>query len=354
MAQLAVHSLETALQVLVVIPTLNEAGHITTVLESLLAERPPNAVLRVVAVDGGSTDGTAEIVRALARSHERLDFLHNPERVQSAAVNAAVRRFGRDADVLIRCDAHAEYPPDYCTRLLATLARTEADAVVVPMDSVGEGSLRRAIAWVSNSVLGTGGSAHRAGHKSGFVDHGHHAAFRMGMFQRCGGYDESFTHNEDAEFDCRQRALGARVYLDAEIRLGYHPRGTFTALFWQYFRYGAGRSRTVRRHPASVRLRQLAVPGNLALLLSGLALGPWFWVALVWPLLYVALLAGSSLGFALRRRAWCGLLTGPAAGVMHTAWALGFIAGLVARRERIWRPEMTVPLGLATSTGERS
>jgi succinoglycan biosynthesis protein ExoA len=261
MAQVAVHSLERALQVLVVIPTLNEAPHITAVLESLLAERPRNAVLRVVAVDGGSTDGTMEIVRELARRHERLEFLHNPQRIQSAAVNAAARRFGRDADVLIRCDAHAEYPPDYCTRLLGTLARTDADAVVVTMDSVGEGGLRRAIAWVSNSVLGTGGSAHRAGHKSGFVDHGHHAAFRMEMFRRCGGYDESFTHNEDAEFDCRQRALGARVYLDAEIRLGYHPRGTFSELFRQYLstaRAARGRCAAIQLRPGFVSSRSRA------------------------------------------------------------------------------------------------
>jgi hypothetical protein len=37
------------------------------------------------------------------------------------------------------------------------------------------------------------------------------AAFRMDTFRNCGGYDETFTHNEDAEFDCRQTRLGGRV-----------------------------------------------------------------------------------------------------------------------------------------------
>ena len=37
--------------------------------------------------------------------------------------------------------------------------------------------------------------------KSGYVDHGHHAAFRAASFKAIGGYDETFSHNEDAEFD---------------------------------------------------------------------------------------------------------------------------------------------------------
>src|SRR5205085_12703716 len=142
--------------------------------------------------------------------------------------------------------------------------------VVVPLDSRGGGGWHRAVAWISTSPIGTGGSAHRAGRRSGYVDHGHHAAFRMERFRGVGGYDESFTHNEDAELDCRQRALGARVYLDAEIRLAYQPRASAAALARQYFRYGKGRSRTVRRHPDSLRLRQLAVPPHLQLSLAAL------------------------------------------------------------------------------------
>jgi succinoglycan biosynthesis protein ExoA len=336
-------------RLLVVIPTFNEARHIEGVLRDLLAGTASLPAARIAVVDGGSTDGTDEIVEAIVHKHPRVSLLRNPARVQSAAVNLAARRLGRDADVLIRCDAHASYPSDYCRRLVATLDRLDADAVVVPMDSYGEGGLQRAIAWVSNSPIGTGGAAHRAGRRSGFVDHGHHAAFRMDRFRRAGGYDETFSHNEDAELDCRQRALGARVYLDAEIRVGYQPRARLRDLWRQYFRYGAGRSRTARRHPGSLRLRQLAVPSHLVLSLLALGVSPLFPAALAWPAFYLVVLAGTSIALAVRHRDLAGLGAGPAAAVMHTAWACGFFSGLITHREPRWRAETTMPLWAETT-----
>jgi succinoglycan biosynthesis protein ExoA len=322
--------------VLVVIPTLNEARNIGRVLQALAADPPRDASLRFVVADGGSTDGTVERVREIITARDDVVLLHNPDRIQSAAVNRAVLLHGAGADVLIRCDAHALYPSGYCRRLLRTLQRTGADAVVVPMDSRGAGCFQKAVAWVSDTPVGSGGSAHRGGRRSGFVDHGHHAAFRMDSFRRAGGYDASFTHNEDAELDCRQRALGARVYLDAEIRLAYQPRASALALARQYFRYGLGRSRTVRRHPASLRARQLAVPLHLAVSMVALLLATWLPLLLLWPAAYAAALAATSLAVAWRHRSVCGLLSGPAAALMHGAWALGFFWGWLALRERRW------------------
>ncbi len=239
----------------------------------------------------------------------------------------------------MRCDAHANYPPGFVQQLLATLDRTGADAVVVPMDSSGDSCFQRAVAWVSDSKVGSGGSAHRGGRLSGFVDHGHHAAFRMASFRRAGGYDESFTHNEDAELDCRQRRLGSKIYLDADIRLGYHPRATAASLARQYLAYGRGRSRTVRRHPGSMRLRQLALPIHLVLLVLAIVLAPWSAWLLAWPMAYVAVLALTSAQIAWQRRSPCGLLAGPAAAVMHLAWGWGFLLGWATVRETPWHAE---------------
>lgn len=341
------------LRVLVVVPTLDEAAHIAALVRGLLADLAGFGAARVVVVDGGSRDGTQERVLALAKSSPRVKLLHNPARVQSAAINLAVRCFGHEADVLIRCDAHARYPADFCQRLLRTLAQTGADSVVVPLDSEGSSPIQRAVAWASNSLLGTGGAPHRAGHRSGFVDHGHHAAFRLSTFQRCGGYDESFTHNEDAELDCRQRAFGAKIYLDAGIRVVYHPRSRLAALAAQYFRYGAGRSRTARRHPGSLRLRQLLVPLHLTGLASGLLLSPWLPLLLLWPSLYVACLALASLFFLVRERSLAALWVGAVAAVMHSAWGLGFLIALCSRRERAWRPGV-VPSALSGAGGGSS
>jgi succinoglycan biosynthesis protein ExoA len=339
-------------RLLAVVPTLNEAAHVEQVVRALLAARPAAAQMRVVVADAESTDGTPEIVARLAREAPAVECLRNPRKLQSAAMNLVARKYGAETDVLLRCDAHATYPPDFCERLLGALRQTGADSVVVVLDSVGDTSLQRAVAWVSNSPVGTGGSAHRAGRRSGWVDHGHHAAFRMETFRRVGGYDETFSHNEDAELDCRLRALGGRVYLDAGIRVQYHPRRTWGALVRQYYRYGHGRARTAARHPRSLRARQLVVPLHFTLCAVSILGAPLEPALLLWPGLYLAALAEVSLEMAVRHRSLDGLLAGPAAAVMHAAWAAGFARGWMTRGGESWSPDATNPLYRAEGSAQ--
>nr|WP_256467349.1 glycosyltransferase family 2 protein [Bradyrhizobium sp. 139] len=321
---------------MIVVPVLNEASHIETVVRNL-ARDSLHEDRTIVIADGGSTDGTPDIVRALASEIDGVNLLHNPQRLQSAGVNLAVQVYGAGAQALVRCDAHCEYPAHYVSSLLKTLDERKADSVVVPMDSRGDGCLQKAVAWVSDTKVGSGGSAHRGGTQSGFVDHGHHAAITVDAFRRAGGYDETFTHNEDAEFDCRLRAIGGRIFLDSDIRLSYRPRSGFVSLAKQYFNYGRGRSRTVRRHPGSLRLRQFLVPTHVALTVCAILLSPVAPALLALPAAYLAILALTAVMIAGKHRSICGLLALPAAVVMHFAWALGFFWGILSIRQTTWQ-----------------
>jgi succinoglycan biosynthesis protein ExoA len=336
-------------RIVVAIPTLNEEAAIGGILQALVVERAQFPELDIVVADGGSTDRTIAIVEDAARQWPFVHLLHNEKVLQSAAINAVARRFS-GADILIRCDAHATYPAGYVARLVAAMARVGADSIVVPMDSAGHTGFEKAVAWISDTPAGSGGSGHRGGQKSGFVDHGHHAAFRAQAFLSAGGYDESFRHNEDAELDCRLSAAGRRIYLDAAIRIGYRPRGSFASLWRQYFNYGRGRSRTVRRHPSSLRLRQFAVPFHLVLSILSVACAILFHSAwlLAWPILYLAVLALVSIQLTLKKRDSAAMLAAPIAFTMHTAWALGFFWGLVSIREHRWTaPDQAAPRSAA-------
>jgi len=204
-----------------VIPTLNEADHIAAVVANLLPPDGEGPVDEVIVADGGSTDGTVEIVRRLHESDARVRLLHNPARIQSAGVNAAVAAADPASEVILRVDAHADYPPDFALRTVEALERTGADSVVVRLKSAAlpapGARFQRAVAAAFNSRLGSGGSAHRVGGESGFVDHGHHAAFRRSVFAAAGGYDQDFVANEDAELDARLRASGARIWFQNDI-----------------------------------------------------------------------------------------------------------------------------------------
>ncbi len=319
-------------KVLIVIPCLNEAAHIEGLVRQLVpvAQRLDG---QIVIADGGSTDGSREIARRMADAEDTVTLLHNPARLQSAAVNLAVAEYGAQATYLIRIDAHAAYPDDYCDVLLGEAVQTQAASVVTGMLARGTGPMQSAIAAAQNSRLGNGGSKHRNAPVGQYVDHGHHALMQVAAFRAVGGYDESFTHNEDAELDMRLRAAGYDIWLTPHTLVTYYPRATLGALARQYLNYGAGRARTVLKHRVVPKLRQavvLSVMPALALVPLALWLPVFALPALLW--LLACLAGGLAIAWEARRPALA--LSGGAAAVMHTAWSAGFWASLLRERRQ--------------------
>jgi len=317
---------DTSARVLVVVPCLNEESHIEGVVKGLLVEADRIAMTIVVA-DGGSADGTRAIVERLARRDSRLVLLDNPKKIQSAALNLAVRRYGDGASHLLRVDAHARYPARYCERLLATQAGTGADSIVVGMRTEGRSCFERAAAAAQNSILGNGGSAHRNATVGRWVDHGHHALMTLAAYRAVDGYDESFSHNEDVELDLRLRENGFRIFLIGGMSIGYYPRRNPVALFKQYFKIGRGRARNVLKHRRHTKLRHLilaAVAPILCLLLLAPLSAVFAAPALCWALLCLGY--GVLIGFRLRD--WCAAGAGLAAIATQAGWSFGFHAGL--------------------------
>jgi len=72
-------------------------------------------------------------------------------------------------------DAHCLYPDNYAAKVLDALEKNKADCVVVPMLTIGRTRFQYAVAAAQNSVLGTGGSAHRHLGDGCFVEHGGYA-----------------------------------------------------------------------------------------------------------------------------------------------------------------------------------
>ena len=315
-------------RVLIVIPCLNEEAHLPALLAQLLEDTPDASI---VVADGGSTDRSRAIVEELAGRHPRVHLLENPKRIQSAGANLAVARFGAGHDVLVRVDAHCGYPRGYVAGLLAAAREHDATSVVVPMVTTASECFQAAAAAAQNSVLGNGGSAHRRIERGRFVDHGHHALFDLDLYCRVGGYDESFSHNEDAELDQRLAAAGARIWLEPSLALSYWPRRSAGALFRQYRGYGRGRAMTIMRHATPIKLRQ-AIPIMILPLVLLAILG--LVLAAVVPAAALLCLpalawAGASLayGFVLgiRARSICVAASGWAAMISHFAWSLGFL-----------------------------
>ncbi|MEM9048153.1 MAG: glycosyltransferase family 2 protein [Pseudomonadota bacterium] len=326
--------------VLVGIPALNEAASIEACLRSLFTAPDWMDRVTVVVADGGSQDATPQIVARLRRRFPRLRLIRNPERLQSAAMNRIVAKAAAPRHrTLVRCDAHALYPPNYVRRVAESLARQRSAALATVMDARGTTGFAAAAAAIVDTKLGAGGSAHRGGIRSGAVDHGHHAGIDLAWFRRIGGYDPRFSHNEDAEFDHRLRAAGGTIWLDATIRLDYTMRKSAAALARQYWAYGRGRAATIRKHRCRPRLRQGLPAAHALALLGALLIAPISPLGLIWPIAYGGLCIGVAIWATLSLRRPAGLWAGLALALMHTAWGLGFLAGFARAPIRLSSPD---------------
>ncbi|MEO1556704.1 MAG: glycosyltransferase [Pseudomonadota bacterium] len=262
-------------QVVVALPCLNEAKVVVDAVSSLL-EDPKAEQCRFLLLDGGSTDGTCDKVRAAFG--DRVEIVENPRRLQSNAVNIAAQ-MAQDcgAPYLLRADLHAIYPVPFLSVLLETMSAEGADSVVIPMHTLGGNPVQNAAALVFSSWLGHGGSKHRTGKYRGWVDHGHHALFRTDAFLAAGGYDVEFVANEDAEFDVRLSAQGGKIFLENAVMIGYVPRNSIIATFKQFRRNGRYRMWTLVKHGTGLGLRQLLPIAVLPVLVVALLLSQ------VWP-----------------------------------------------------------------------
>tara|TARA_R110001592_G_scaffold221314_3_gene476093 strand:- start:6755 stop:7720 length:966 start_codon:yes stop_codon:yes gene_type:complete len=311
--------------ILVVIPCLNEAAHIGRLLKQFYKIES----VFIVVADGGSTDGTQQIVKSFMIDCTNIKLINNDKKIQSAGINLAIKIFGNDCEYFIRIDAHADYPDNFITSLIQTAGTTGADSVVITMDTVGKTDIQKVFAVAQNSKLGNGGSAHRNIKNKGlWVDHGHHALMRASAFNQVGGYDESFVANEDAELDFRLIKSGFKIWLTSATSMKYYPRDTFNGLFKQYYRYGIGRASNVIKHRKIPKIRQLiplsVLPALLLCSLSPLNLifSLPFFVWLSFCLMYGVVLA-------IKNKKLVVILSGPSAALMHLGWSAGFCRKLV-------------------------
>ncbi|MFS8046210.1 glycosyltransferase family 2 protein [Rhizobium sp. BR 314] len=316
----------------IVIPCLNEERHIEPLIGKL-KQALDELDARIVVADGGSSDRTRDIVREIAARDPRVLLIDNPKRLQSAAINLAIETFGDGYEYFIRIDAHGDYPDDYCQTLVREAGATEADSVVVAMRTMGFSAFQKATAVAQNSKLGNGGSKHREGAKGHWAEHGHHALMRVAAFRAVGGYDETFSHNEDAELDYRLHKAGYRIWLTDKTAMTYYPRASISTLFKQYLGYGRGRARNILKHRSMPSLRQM-LPLAVVPIFIGAFLAILNWIAVIPVSLWAVACIAYGFWIAVGQRNPYGPLAAISAMVMHFAWSMGFWMEVLSFRSR--------------------
>ena len=320
-----------------VIPCVDEEGSIEAVIRAAMEQRYPRDKIEIFVCDGGSKDGTRAVVERLAALDARVRLLDNPGRFPGAAVNEALRH--ATGSVIIRLDAHAAYALDFVAASVDALRATGAANAGGAARPLGRSRYQRFVCAALASPLGVGGSAYRDAGREGFVESVWGGAFRREALEHVGGFDAGARANEDAELNQRLWEAGGKVYLSRAIVAHYYPRPSPSALGRQYFTYGRGRARTLRRRRRLLSIRPLIpfafVTGLGALGLLGAVSSTARAAAFTLAAVYSAALLAESARLALR--------VGPTAlglplvlPVMHGAHGLGVWAGIAdAARARL-------------------
>lgn len=255
----------------VVIPAFNEEAHIERCLDHVFAQDYPGGRIVVWVVDAGSSDRTAEVVRARERDEPRLRLLTGNGRLNAGqAMNVGIA--AGTAELIARVDAHTYIQPDYLRRAAAIFAELGAGLAVAggQPHQVGETRFGRAVTLARRSRFGVGGSVYADRRPRAFVDSVQGGVFRRAALEAVGGFAPSVPTSEDEECNWRLRRAGYDIVLDNSLRFQYTTRSSWRALYRQYRHYGSGRVRVVMLHPGYLRLRHV-IPGGFVAVVAALA-----------------------------------------------------------------------------------
>jgi len=249
----------------IVIPTYNEEKFIGKAIRSILNNGYPLDKINIYIVDGMSNDRTVEMAqKLLLNSGVEYNVIKNIDRLPAFGINK-VSRIAKE-DILVRCDAHCEYEPDYLFTLINLLLSKKGSKLVAVggVWRIESGEPNKLIALVVSKVVSSKWAVGPVDYRQissdcapKIVDTAPFTIFWRSDFNSLGGFDVEMAYSEDDELNFRFKKQGGEVWLHPKAASTYFARSSVSSLAVQYFRYGQGKARVLRKYRSTATWRQL-------------------------------------------------------------------------------------------------
>ncbi len=308
-------------------PVYNEVRFLDSLISSVIETEP--VTKQIVLIDGGSTDGTIDLIKKWQNKYTNILLVNNPERFVSHGFNLAFNQ--TQSKYIALMGAHAEYPSNYFRKGLELLDSGECDAVGGPLIQKGKTEKASVIAFCMSSKFGVGDTEFRTSKKRMYVDSVAMAIYNRKVFDKVGLFDEALVRNQDDEFHYRLNHFGFRILMEPEMESVYYVRDDLGSLWKQYFQYGLYKPMVLNKIRSGIRLRHL-VPGLFTLYLFTLPFFAWLHWIFVLPLILYFFLATIVLWkeFKKGNDILIGILSFL---TLHLAYGSGFLLGLIKTKK---------------------
>ena len=211
----------------IIIPTLNEASYIGRLLEHLLSNSSPDQIQEIIVVDGGSSDGTLEIVST-------FNFVRivTSEKGRAKQLNKGAQKAESDIFYFLHADS---LPPEGFDRLILEAISQGAEAGCFRLKFESNHWWLRLAGWFTQFNW----KLCRGGDQSLFIS--------KALFKDIGGYDESYSIYEDnilieQLFKRNTHVVIKEPILSSARRYEYHGIWKLQYHFWRIHlkhRFGA-------------------------------------------------------------------------------------------------------------------
>lgn len=309
-------------------PVLNEAVTIERSLDAIDDQTYPRDLVEIVVVDGGSSDETAELVRARSARDGRVRLLGGPGTNTPTAMNVGIA--ATTGPFVAKVDGHGWVDPDFVTEAVRVL---EGDASVACVGGqifpVATNETQQAIRIARFSRFGVGGGIYTSSLTEHDTDTVQCGVYRRTVLEAVGAFDPRLQFGEDEEVNHRIRKSGARIVFQPTMRFSYVVRPTLRSLYRQYRNYGRARVAVIQKHPGFLRLKHL-VPSVLVVVLAASVLLAVLvdLRALAVPALYALVVGSVAAGLSARHRFSKPWLVAAALLCLHFGYGIGMLAGI--------------------------